>query len=157
MAGVEDVLVYCHPSTDQADTVEVLAEYRGYWTIAARTVFKSSPEWAPLLCQAYEAAEKRLRKGADIAELRMAVSAELSGSTIPWRIDLIHHTDLETCGDYRLPNEETHPIQEGSVVGMRLEFAFADGTQAVAADTFEIDRDGAVRLTNDLPQQAYLK
>lgn len=152
MAGVEDVLVFCHPATEHADTVEVIAEYRGYWTLASRVVFKGSPEWAPKLRQAYGAAEQRLRPGVDVAQLRMAAGAALNGSAIPWRIDLIHHTDLETGGDYRLPGEEAKPVHAGSVVGLRLEFAFADGTHAVMADTFEIRDDGARRLTKALPQ-----
>ncbi|MBU8909175.1 hypothetical protein, partial [Desertibacillus haloalkaliphilus] len=38
MSGVEDIFVFCHTSTEEADTVEVISEYRGYWTIAARVI-----------------------------------------------------------------------------------------------------------------------
>ena len=152
MAGVEDVLVHCHPATEAADTVEVLAEYRGYWTLAARVLFKATPEWKATFLQAYAAAEQGLRAGVDVAQLRLAAAALLTGRSIPWRLDLIHHTDLETGGDYRLPGEESSVVKAGSVVGLRLEFAFADGSHAVAADTFEIGSAGASRLTQVLPQ-----
>lgn len=151
MAGVEDVLAFCYPSTDQADTVEVFAEYRGYWTCAARIVAKGSLDWASKMIQAYEAARQSLRAGIDVAGLRKAAGTLLGDSAASWRIDIIHHTDLETGGDYRLPGEEENPVQAGSVVTMRLELAFSDGTRAVAADTFEIHVQGSICLTKGLP------
>jgi hypothetical protein len=152
MAGVEDVLVLCHPAGAEADTSEVLAEFRGYWTIAARIVIKKgSPDWVPMIRKAYKAAEQRLKAGVDISQLREAVAEQLTINTLPWRIDLIHHTDLETRGDYRLPGEETNLVQSGSVVGLRLEVTFIDGTQAVIADTFAISDNTATCLTKGLP------
>jgi hypothetical protein len=152
MAGVEDVLVLCHPAGAEADTTEVLAEFRGYWTIAARVVFKNDlPNWAPMVGNAYKAAEQRLKAGVVVSQLREAVAEQLASSKFPWKVDLIHHTDLETRGDYRLPGEETNAVQAGAVVGLRLEVTFADGTQAVIADTFVISDNTATCLTKGLP------
>lgn len=55
MGGVEDVNLYCHSFGPDADTVEVVSEYRGYWTGAARVVAKAEarrdvqerPFWTP--------------------------------------------------------------------------------------------------------------
>ena len=152
MAGVEDVSVFCHPATDEADTIEVMSEYRGYWTVAARVVSKGVPEWGTLILQAYEAAQEVLKAGVNVGALRGAVAAKLVVSDIPWRVDLIHHTALETSGDYRCPVEELSHVNAGSVVGIRLEFCFSDSTQAVIADTFLINKDGATLLTMGLPQ-----
>ncbi len=152
MAGVEDVVVLCHPAGPEADTTEVLAEFRGYWTIAARVIFKkAAPAWAPMIKSAYQAAVEQLKAGVTASQLRDAAARQLTGNNLPWRIDVIHHTDLETRGDYCLPGEETNSIQAGAVVGLRMEVTFADGTQAVIADTFAIADNTATCLTYELP------
>lgn len=152
MAGVEDVLVLCHPAGPEADTTEVLAEFRGYWTVAARIVVKKNlPAWAPMVGEGYKAAAQALKSGVTIGQLRETAAKQITDSTLVWRLDVIHHTDLETRGDYRLPGEETNSIQTGSVVGLRLEVTFADGTQGVIADTFAIADNAATCLTKGLP------
>jgi hypothetical protein len=151
MAGVEDVYVFCTPATEQADVIEVLSEYRGYWTTAARIVLKGSADWAPLMQRAYEAAANRLRSGVSQKELVKAIEPVLAGADVRWRVDLIHHMDLETNGEYRLPGEENHSFHTGAVAALRLEFTMPDGSHAVAADTYQIDDAGAVCLTAGLP------
>ena len=151
MAGVEDVFVFCHPATAEADTVEVLSEYRGYWTVAARVVCTAAPQWMPVLEQAYRDAVLQLRSGVDVLKVREAVKGTIKDGNLKWRADLIHHTDLETGGDFRLPSEETKPFETGSVVALRLAFQFGDGTFGVTADTFQIDDDGVQRLTSAIP------
>ncbi len=152
MAGVEDVFVFCQPAGTEADTTEVLAEFRGYWTVAARVVLKKdATAWAPMIGNAYTAAVQRLKAGVAISQLREAAAEQLTGSTFLWRIDLIQHTDLETRGDYRLPGEETNLIQAVSVVCLRLEVTFSEGTQAVIADTFAISDNAVTCLTKGLP------
>ncbi|MEH7252247.1 aminopeptidase P family N-terminal domain-containing protein [Neobacillus niacini] len=148
MSGVEDVFVFSHESTKHADTVEVISEYRGYWSVAARVVSKVQIGWEYQLGQAYKTAEQLLRAGIDIEKLRKAVTEVLKDEDIKWKIDLIHHTDLETHGDYRLTGEEVNPVENGSVVGMRLQINFGDGSTAVMADTFLIKKDSAECLTN---------
>ena len=147
MAGVEDVYAYCRPVTDDADAVQVFTEYRGYWTVAARTVLKGNPEWAAKMLAAYETGKKLLKDGANVTQLRDAISAALPDSSIKWAVDIIHHTDLETNGDFRLDAEAGQSIQAGAVAGMRLVFNFDGGAQAVIADTFLITNDGAECLT----------
>jgi len=151
MAGVEDVYIYCTPATDAADTIEVFSEFRGYWTTAARVVLKGAPDWAPLLRKAYDAAAGRLRSGADRKQLADAAGGVLNGSGLAWRIDLIHHTDLESCGEYRLPGEDNLPAEAGNVAALRLELALPDGSYAVVSDTYLIQEAGAENLTASLP------
>lgn len=151
-AGVEDVYVFCDASTAQADTVEVLSEYRGYWTIAARVIARGALPWGSALVRAYDAAESKLAAGVDLAQLRGAVGQAMAGEPIPWRIDLIHHTDLETRGDFRTPAETEAPVRSGAVAGLRLEFTLPDRSRAVVADTFLIDDNGSQRLTSGLPR-----
>lgn len=151
MAGVEDVFVYCHPATAQADTVEVVSEYRGYWTLAARVVSSDAPAWMPALQQAYKAAAQQLRSGVDALKVRAAVKTALQGSNLKWQADLIHHPDLETGGDYRLPGEDQRPLQAGAVAALRLAFKFDDGSFGVCADTYQVTDGGAQRLTSAIP------
>jgi hypothetical protein len=154
MSGVEDVFVYSYPTTDKADTIEVYSEYRGYWTAASRIISKAEPDWMPMMAEAYEAMRKTLTAGVDLGKLRAAASKVLDGKEIFWEADLIHHTDLETQGDYRLPGEESHPVQEGSVVALRLVFTIADGNQAVLTDTFLILKNGATCLTKSFQNKS---
>jgi hypothetical protein len=46
MGGVEDVNLYSRSSGPDADTVEVVSEFRGYWTGAARVPAKGELGWA---------------------------------------------------------------------------------------------------------------
>ncbi|WP_206915488.1 aminopeptidase P family N-terminal domain-containing protein [Alicyclobacillus suci] len=156
MAGVEDIFVYCYESGSHADTVEVISEYRGYWTTAARVIAKESVDWANRMEVAYGALVHEIRAGTDINRLYAQLEAMISeDDNLSWKVDLVHHTDLETQGDYRLPEELDKPIPAGSVVGLRLVCSFADGTEAVMADTFAVEEHGANRLTGDLPIARY--
>lgn len=148
-AGVEDVFVYCYHSTSQADTIEVITEYRGYWTAAARVIPRNSPDWAKMLLQAFQAAEQTLMAGVNLDQIYMAASAVFKDSKIPWRVDLLHCIDLETNGDYRLPDEKVIHVQAGSAMCLKIELSFADGTRAVIADTYAINAKGARCLTKE--------
>jgi hypothetical protein len=150
MAGVEDVLVYCHPASAQIDTIEVFAEYRGYWTLAARLVAREVPAWLRAVHKAYQVCGRELRAGIDVAKLHQAAGTALAGERLKWRIDLIHHVDLETDGEYRSLTEQAAPVGVGSVVGMKLEVTFDDGSQAALADTFFITEKGAECLTGKM-------
>jgi Xaa-Pro aminopeptidase len=138
LGGAEDVNVYCRPSTAGADTVEVVCEYRGYWTSAARVLAKDRGGWADQLARAYQAAASALAPGVTAAQVRRAATDALAPLGLDWRADLIHHTDLETEGGYRYPRDAAQPLTDGSVVTLRLELALADGSDAVLADTFQI-------------------
>ncbi|EPZ43599.1 aminopeptidase P family N-terminal domain-containing protein [Alicyclobacillus acidoterrestris] len=156
MAGVEDVFVYCYESGSQADTVEVISEYRGYWTTAARVIARESADWANMMDVTYGVIVQELRAGTDLNRLYAQLGAVIpEENNLSWKLDLIHHTDIETQGDYRLPDELDKPIPAGSVVGLRLVCTFADGTEAVMADTFAVEEYGANRLTGDLPIARY--
>lgn len=149
--GVEDVNVYCHPATKYADTVEVVGEYRGYWTAAARILLRGSPGWAPGLTAAWDEAARTLRAGVTIADVRSALKPHLAPLALTWTADLVQHTDLETAGGYRLRRESQAPVRTGAVAAVRIELDLPDGAQAVVADTYQVGADGAERLTADLP------
>jgi Xaa-Pro aminopeptidase len=147
LSGVEDVFVYCNPATEDANTVEIVSEYRGYWTLASRVVYNSTTTWELILTKAYEKAVQMLRTGVNISQLRNGVNIIMKDQEFSWSLDVIHHTDLETHGDFRYSVEHENPLKLGAVVGMRLQFTFSDGTRAVIADTFEINEDTATCLT----------
>ena len=126
--------------------------------IAKTDVPLTEPSWSPdgakLFFSSYEGVWEvsvtgtGLRKvSLETVQLRAAIGAALPEKGINWAAEIIHHTDLETNGDFRLGGDVDGNIQAGAVVGMRLEFNFDDGTQAVTADTFLITKNGAERLT----------
>ena len=149
--GVEDVLVFCHPAGDGATTTEVASEYRGYWTLAARVLApnspRSTPSWMTPLAHAYRAVEQALAPGVNIDRLRSAARERL-GDNLSWRLELFHHGDLETFGDFRSLVTALGPLEPGAVVALRLELDFSNGSQAVMADTYEVEATGARRLTD---------
>lgn len=149
--GVEDVLVHCQSAAGEADTIEVVSEYRGYWTTAARVTAPAAPGWAPPLADAWRAGERALRAGVGADQVRAAMSGPMAAFGGPWRVGLVHHTDLETGGGYLLEEERVAPVADGAVAAMRLELSLADGSQAVVADTYEIRASGARPLTAGLP------
>jgi hypothetical protein len=138
LGGAEDVNVYCHPSSGDADTVEVVSEYRGYWTGAARVLAKGDPGWVGPLADAYQAAAAVLAAGVTADHVRDAAGAALAPLGPGARVDLIQHTDLETDGGYRSPQDAAQPLTDGAVVTLRVELGLADGSDAVLADTFQI-------------------
>jgi hypothetical protein len=139
MGGAEDVLVYCHSSTADADTVEVVSEYRGYWTGAARVLAKGDP--------GYQAAAAALAAGATPAAVRDAGRAALAALGPDARVDLIQHTDLETDGGYRYQADSAAPLADGAVVTLRVELGLPDGSTAVLADTYQAGAGTAACLT----------
>ena len=149
LGGAEDVSVYCHPSTPEADTVEVVSEYRGYWTSAARVVSKSGTAWAGPMAEAYRAAVSALGSGVTGERVRAAVAGPLAPTGLGWRVDVIDHADLETDGGYRSAADLGEPLGDASVVALRLELDLPDGSSAVLADTFEVDGDTAHCLTRN--------
>ena len=151
LGGAEDVNVYCHPSTADADTIEVVSEYRGYWTGAARVLARPGASWGGRLAAAYQAASSALRAGATRERIAAAAQPALAGSGLGWQLDLIHHTDLETDGGYRTDRQRAEPLPDGSVVTLRLELELPDGSEAALADTFLVQRDAAGCLTSGLP------
>lgn len=146
MAGVEDVYVFARPLEELGDTLEVITEYRGYWTAAGRTIWRKRPAWAGLLEAAYREAEARLRAGSSLPGLQQAAGG-LPGLTI----DLLHHTEVETGGDFRLPEEANRPLAAGAVVTMVVRRRLEGPGEAVLADTYAIEEGGARRLTATLP------
>lgn len=146
MAGVEDVYVFARPLGEQGDTLEVITEYRGYWTAAGRTIWRERPAWAGLLETAYRETEARLGAGTSLPTLQQA-----AGSVPGLSIDLLHHTEVETGGDYRLPEEATRPLAAGAVVTLVVRRRLEDQGEAVLADTYAIEAGGARRLTATLP------
>jgi hypothetical protein len=148
VGGAEDVNVYCHPSTGAADTVEVVSEYRGYWTGAARVLTRSAVAgWAGQLAAGYQAAAAALGAGVTAGQVSDAAKESLAPLRPDWRADVIHHTDLETEGGYRHPQDAAQPLADGSVVTLRLELGLGDGSDAVVADTFRIGGGAAACLT----------
>jgi hypothetical protein len=147
MGGAEDVLVYCHSSTADADTVEVVSEYRGYWTGAARVLAKGDPGWAGPLAAGYQAAAAALAAGATPAAVRDAGRAALAALGPDARVDLIQHTDLETDGGYRYQADSAAPLADGAVVTLRVELGLPDGSTAVLADTYQAGAGTAACLT----------
>jgi hypothetical protein len=148
LGGAEDVNVYCHPSTAAADTVEVIAEYRGYWTSAARVLAQDPGGWAGQLAGAYRTAASALAGGVTAGQVRGAAHAALAPLGPDWRLDVIDHTDLETEGGYRYPQDTARPLADGSVVTLRLELGLADGSHALLADTFLVGPGAASCLTS---------
>jgi len=148
LGGAEDVLVYCHSSTAAADTVEVISEYRGYWTGAARVLAQDSQDWAGQLGAGYRAAASALAAGVTAGQVRAAAQAALAPLGPNWHLDLIHHTDLETEGGYRYPQDAARPLADGAVVTLRLELDLDDGGHAVLADTFQVSPGAAACLTS---------
>ena len=148
LGGAEDVSVYCRPSTADADTVEVVSEYRGYWTSAARVLAKGQGGWPGQFAGAYHAAASALAAGVTADLVRGAAQDALAPLDLDWRVDLIHHTDLETEGGYRYPQDTVRPLTDGSVVTLRLELGLPDGSDAVLADTFQVGPGTASCLTS---------
>ena len=148
LGGAEDVNVYCHPSTADADTVEVVSEYRGYWTGAARVLAKGHPGWAGPLTAGYQAAAAALTAGATPAAVREAGRAALAALGPDARVDLMQHTDLETDGGYRYRADGAEPLADGAVVTLRVELGLADGSTAVLADTYQAGAGTAACLTS---------
>ena len=151
LGGAEDVNVYCHRSGDDADTVEVVSEFRGYWTGAARVLASSGASWAGSLAAAYQAASAMVRVGATRDNVAAAVRPALASSGLEWQADLIHHTDLETDGGYRTAADEAEPLPDGSVVTLRLELELPGGSRAVLADTLLLEGATGRCLTEGLP------
>lgn len=147
MGGVEDVNLYCHSSGPDADTVEVVSEYRGYWTGAARVLAKGDPRWAAPLAAGYRAAAAALASGVTPAAVRDAGGDALAPLGPGARVDLIQHTDLETDGGYRYPADAAEPLADGAVVTLRVELGLPDGSTAVLADTYQAGPGTADCLT----------
>ena len=147
LGGAEDVNVYCHPATADADTVEVVSEYRGYWTGAARVLAKGDPGWAGPLAAGYQAAAAALAAGATPASVREAGRVALAALGPDARVDLMQHTDLETDGGYRYRADGAEPLADGAVVTLRVELGLADGSTAVLADTYQAGAGTAACLT----------
>jgi hypothetical protein len=149
LGGAEDVSVYCHPSTAGAATIEVVSEYRGYWTSAARVVSNGDAPWAAPMDDAYRAGVWALGTGVTGEQVRAAVDGALAPTGLGWRVDLIDHTDLETDGGYRSAAGIGEPLADASVFALRLELDLPDGSSAVLADTFEVDGGTARCLTRN--------
>jgi Xaa-Pro aminopeptidase len=151
LGGAEDVNVYCHRSGDDADTVEVVSEFRGYWTGAARVLASSGATWAGALAAAHQAASSAVRAGATRDDVTAAARPALAPTGLEWQADLIHHTDLETDGGYRTSGDQAEPLPDGSVVTLRLELELPGGSRAVLADTLVLEGDTGRCLTEGLP------
>lgn len=152
--GVEDVVVRSHPAGPDAATLEVVGEYRGYWTSAARVLVQGAPSWAAAVEDAYRAAASALRPGVSPSRVRAAAAEALSGLGRPWHLDVRHHVDLETNGGYRLADERDEEVGDGSVVAVRLGVDLAPGIPAVASDTYLVGAEGPTRLTSGLGEAA---
>lgn len=149
LGGAEDVSVYCHRSTAGADTIEVVSEYRGYWTSAARVVANGEAPWAGPMHEAYRAGVSVLGSGVTGDQVRAAIGGPLTPTGLGWRADLVDHTDLETDGGYRSAADMGEPLADASVFALRLELDLPDGSSAVLADTFEVDGGTARCLTRN--------
>lgn len=152
--GVEDVAVYSRPAGPDAEVVEVVGEYRGYWTAAGRVLARRTPSWGEAFEAAYRAATRALREGVTPAEVRRAAEPQLSRLGCPFTVDLLHHVDVETSGGYRMAPQREAPFGAGSVASLRLGTALADGSIAAASDTFLIEASGAERLSDEAPEPA---
>jgi len=169
LGGAEDVNLYCHSSSADADTVEVVSEYRGYWTGAARVLAGPGAGWAAPLAAGYQAAAAALAAGVTPAAVCAAGRAALAAGVTPAavcaagraalaafgtdlstgaRVDLIQHTDLETDGGYRYRADSAEPLADGAVVTLRVELGLPDGSTAVLADTYEAGPGTASCLTS---------
>lgn len=154
--GVEDVAVYCHGSGPGADTVEVVTEYRGYWTSGARVLVSGTPAWAGAMDAAYRATVGALSGGATEEAVREQAAPFLAASGVPWCLDLLQHVDVECNGGYRLPDQRSTRFAAGSVASLRLVLDLPDGSQAAAGDTYLLGASGAERLTGEMPEGATL-
>ena len=152
LGGAEDVNLYCHSSSADADTVEVVSEYRGYWTGAARVLAGPGAGWAAPLAAGYQAAAAALAAGVTPAAVcaagRAALAAFGTDLSTGARVDLIQHTDLETDGGYRYRADSAEPLADGAVVTLRVELGLPDGSTAVLADTYEAGPGTASCLTS---------
>ncbi|HLH68055.1 MAG TPA: aminopeptidase P family N-terminal domain-containing protein [Candidatus Dormibacteraeota bacterium] len=117
--GVEDVLARA-----SAVWLEVVVEYRGYWTAVAGGLQVQASQ------AALAEAEARLRPGVSRRDL------EAGGVT------LLHHVDLETGGDHRPDEDRDAPLEEGAVVVLS---AGRSGERLM--HTYLITADGPERLT----------
>jgi hypothetical protein len=127
-AGVEDAVVRC-----RAGGAEVLTEYRGYWTSAARPFHDDIS-----LSQAYAAVRGTLQRGGPVTALQEAAGG--------WELDVLDHVDLETEGDHR--PERQPELVPGSAVAVRLAGRGADGGRVEVADTYLLRDGGAECLTS---------
>ena len=152
--GVEDVVVASHPAGPEGDVVEVVGEYRGYWTAAARVIARQQASWSEAMVAGYRAAGGALRHGVTTDGVRAAAAGWLAGAGVPWALEVLHHVDVETGGGYRLPGKGDAPFEAGAVAALRLRLELPDGSSAVASDTFLIGPTGAERLTAALPEAA---
>jgi Xaa-Pro aminopeptidase len=132
-AGVEDAVIRC-----RAGGVEVLTEYRGYWTMAARPF----PDALPL-SEAHAAVRAALQPGGPIAALDEAAAGVLGHGD--WELDVLDHLDLETGGDYR--SAPPPHLLPGSAVAVRLARR-TDRGWAALADTYLLRDGGAECLTS---------
>lgn len=150
-AGVEDVYCWIDGTPDEGSTLQIVPEYRGYWTQVARVLLPASgaPSWAERLLDGYRAAVARLAPGVARADLAAAAAAPLAalGPEFSWELDVVHHTDLETGGEYRLPGESEEPLPAGSVFSLSLALYGPGGGRACLADTFHMESAGASCLT----------
>lgn len=155
LAGVEDVHVAGAPVAGGGMCVEVLGEFRGYWTQVARVLVSGSkPAWLGALRAGYAAAADRLAPGVNVEALRAAAEPVFRAADAPsWRLDLMQHADLETRGEYRLRGEESTPLQAGEVAGLGVTWIFPAGARATLADTYRVDATGAECLTSTAPAQ----
>jgi hypothetical protein len=151
--GVEDVAVYTDALGDGAVVLEVVAEYRGYWTCAARIRAQHDLGWVPAFEAAYKDVCQALREGTGRGELSVLAKAPLSSLRRPWALDVLHHVDIETGGGYLMPVARDLPLRSGAVAALRLRVELPGGI-ASASDTFLIGANGAERLTSSLPEHA---
>lgn len=147
LGGVEDVTVTCSPAASDAATVDVVAEFRGYWTSGSRLLSDKETDWSAAFRDAYAAASAALVSGSDRGQVAGAATQALADVTGQWRLDLMQHTDIETNGGYRTAEQASAPVSAGDVVGLRLELDLPGGTQAVLADTYVVDDDRSRCLT----------
>ncbi len=151
--GVEDVSVYSHLAGPDAEVVEVIGEFRGYWTSAARVLSRSVPPWARAIEAGFRAAATVLRDGVTANTVRSAAGPHLSELDMAWQLELLHHVDVETGGGYRLPSGSGEPFRAGAVVSMRLSVELPDSASAVVGDTYLLGASGSERLTNALADE----
>ncbi|MCS7172365.1 MAG: hypothetical protein N0A24_02970 [Armatimonadetes bacterium] len=153
-AGVRDVVLWWDPGPGRGWSIEVLVDWRGYWAHAARTVLEDRArlEAGERFAEAYRRATTTLRAGVQIRQVEAEVRAWLgSRPDERWSVDVVEHVDLETRGEHRLPQVRDEPLAEGTVVSLELRLWGPDGTRWVAADTYEVYRDGVRWLTDRLP------
>lgn len=154
-AGVEDLFAWSAQGPDGALSLDVVSEYRGYWTRAARLLLPGgvAPAWSGKLAAAHRAAAACLAAGVAPEQLQSAAAAHLAGLPVagPWQVECLHHTDLETGGGYRYPAERDLPLPDGAVVSLSVSLRFDQGQRVVVADTYLVGGTGAECLTGGLP------